>query len=164
MEISVRYLVDGLPELRAADGKSDWVDLYAAETVTMSAGEYRLIRLGVAIALPDGFRPSATASCKRNALKSKNICIRSSRRFTGEKQAKRDAPARFFRFPQRHGAHTESCYASSTGVMHFIGFRRNARPRQNVLSIFRRPIDIETNIIPNRWSKLPFVYQAGMFP
>ena len=55
MEISVRYLVDGLPELRAVDGKSDWVDLYAAETVTMSAGEYRLIRLGVAIALPDGY-------------------------------------------------------------------------------------------------------------
>ncbi|MBQ9617897.1 MAG: deoxyuridine 5'-triphosphate nucleotidohydrolase [Oscillibacter sp.] len=53
--ILVRYLADGLPELGYIDGKSDWVDLYAAETVTLSAGDFRLIPLGVAIALPDGY-------------------------------------------------------------------------------------------------------------
>jgi dUTP pyrophosphatase len=52
----VRYLADGLPELRYVNGTaSDWVDLYAAETVTLAAGEFRLIPLGVAIALPDGY-------------------------------------------------------------------------------------------------------------
>ena len=55
MELLIRYLAEDLPELRPIDGKSDWVDLYAAETVTMSAGDFRLIPLGVAIALPDGY-------------------------------------------------------------------------------------------------------------
>lgn len=33
----------------------DWVDLRAAETVTMKAGEYQLIPLGVAMELPNGY-------------------------------------------------------------------------------------------------------------
>ena len=37
------------------DGKSDWIDLHTAEEVTMKAGEYRLIPLGLAIALPEGY-------------------------------------------------------------------------------------------------------------
>lgn len=51
----VRYFADDLPPLRYVDGKSDWIDLYAAETVRMSAGDFRRIPLGVAIALPDGY-------------------------------------------------------------------------------------------------------------
>ena len=53
--LKIRYLTDGLPELRYVGGKSDWIDLYAAETVALSAGDFRLVRLGVAIALPDGY-------------------------------------------------------------------------------------------------------------
>lgn len=33
----------------------DWIDLRAAETVAMEAGEYRLISLGVSMKLPDGY-------------------------------------------------------------------------------------------------------------
>ena len=54
-ELLVKYLVPDLPELRYVDGKSDWIDLCAAEDVSLSAGEYRLIPLGVAIALPEGY-------------------------------------------------------------------------------------------------------------
>ena len=54
-EIRVKYFAEGLPELRYVDGKSDWIDLCAAETVTLRGGEYRRIPLGVAIALPDGY-------------------------------------------------------------------------------------------------------------
>ena len=54
-EIRIRYLVEDLPELCYFAGKSDWIDLYAAESVTLHAGEYRLIPLGVAIALPAGY-------------------------------------------------------------------------------------------------------------
>ncbi|MBQ9347740.1 MAG: deoxyuridine 5'-triphosphate nucleotidohydrolase [Oscillibacter sp.] len=54
-EIQVRYLAEGLPELRYVDGKSDWIDLCAAEEVRLRAGEYRLIPLGVAVALPEGY-------------------------------------------------------------------------------------------------------------
>ena len=54
-EIKVKYFVDDIDELCYVDGKSDWIDLHAAEDVTMKAGEFRLIPLGVAIALPEGY-------------------------------------------------------------------------------------------------------------
>ena len=54
-EIKVKYFVDGIDELTYVAGKSDWIDLHAAEDVTLHAGEYRLIPLGVAMALPEGW-------------------------------------------------------------------------------------------------------------
>lgn len=33
----------------------DWIDLRSAETVTLEAGEYRLISLGISMKLPDGY-------------------------------------------------------------------------------------------------------------
>ena len=54
-EIKVKYFVDGIDELCTVAGKSDWIDLHAAEEVTLKAGEFRLIPLGVAIALPEGW-------------------------------------------------------------------------------------------------------------
>ena len=54
-EIKVKYFADGIDELCYVDGKSDWIDLHAAETVELKSGEFRLIPLGVAIALPDGY-------------------------------------------------------------------------------------------------------------
>ena len=54
-EIKVKYFVDGIDELCYVVGKSDWIDLRCAEEVTMKAGEFRLIPLGVAIALPEGY-------------------------------------------------------------------------------------------------------------
>lgn len=53
-EVKVKYLVEGLEELRCVPG-SDWVDLRCAEDVTLRAGEFRLIPLGVAVALPEGY-------------------------------------------------------------------------------------------------------------
>jgi len=53
-ELKVKYFVDGLDELRCVPG-SDWVDLRAAEDVVLKAGDFRLIPLGVAIALPEGY-------------------------------------------------------------------------------------------------------------
>ena len=54
-EIKVKYFVDGIDELCYVAGKSDWIDLHAAEEVTLKAGEFRLIPLGVAMALPEGY-------------------------------------------------------------------------------------------------------------
>lgn len=54
-EIKVRYFSEDLPELCYIAGKSDWIDLYLAEEATLHAGEYRLLPLGVAIALPEGY-------------------------------------------------------------------------------------------------------------
>ena len=54
-ELKIKYFVDGIDELCYVAGKSDWIDLHAAEEVTLKAGEFRLIPLGVAIALPEGY-------------------------------------------------------------------------------------------------------------
>lgn len=53
--IKIQYLDDSIPKLGYVDGKSDWIDLAAAETVVLKAGEFRLIHLGVAMKLPESF-------------------------------------------------------------------------------------------------------------
>ena len=55
MQIQIKYFNENMERLRLVDGKSDWVDLRAAEEVTMKAGEFRLIPLGVAMQLPAGY-------------------------------------------------------------------------------------------------------------
>lgn len=54
-KIRVKYLSDKIEKLCYIDGKSDWIDLRSAEDIEMKAGEFRLIPLGVAIALPKGY-------------------------------------------------------------------------------------------------------------
>ena len=53
--IRIRYLSDKIEKLRAIDGKSDWIDLRAAEDVVMKKGDFYLIPLGVAMQLPEGY-------------------------------------------------------------------------------------------------------------
>lgn len=53
--IQIQYLNDQIERLRYIDGKSDWIDLRSAEEVTMKAGDFRLIHLGVAMKLPEGY-------------------------------------------------------------------------------------------------------------
>lgn len=52
--IKICYHDKSLPELQKIGGKSDWVDLYAAEDVSMEMGDFRLISLGVSMELPAG--------------------------------------------------------------------------------------------------------------
>ena len=55
MKIRIKYFSSEIEKLRLIGGKSDWVDLRAAEHVVMKAGEFRLIPLGVGMALPEGY-------------------------------------------------------------------------------------------------------------
>ena len=55
--IKIQYLNDEIERLRYIDGKSDWIDLRAAEEVELKAGEFKLIHLGVAMQLPEGYDP-----------------------------------------------------------------------------------------------------------
>lgn len=55
IEITIQYLNDAIKRLEYIDGKSDWIDLRAAEHVELKSGEFRLINLGVAMQLPDGY-------------------------------------------------------------------------------------------------------------
>lgn len=53
--IKIKYFTDKIEKLTYIDGKSDWIDLRAAEDVTLKQGEFKLIPLGVAMELPKGY-------------------------------------------------------------------------------------------------------------
>jgi len=53
--IKIVYHDPTMPKIVNVEGKSDWYDLRAAETVELKAGEYKLISLGVSMRLPDGY-------------------------------------------------------------------------------------------------------------
>lgn len=55
VNLKVKYLSNEIEHLRFIDGKSDWIDLRSAENVTLKAGEFKIIKLGVAIKLPAGY-------------------------------------------------------------------------------------------------------------
>lgn len=54
MPIKIKYFVEGLEPIHKI-GVGDWIDLRAGERVEMKKGEYRLIRLGVGMILPDHY-------------------------------------------------------------------------------------------------------------
>ncbi len=54
-KIRIKYLSDKIEKLCYIGGKSDWIDLRCAETVELKKGEFKLLPLGVAIALPKGY-------------------------------------------------------------------------------------------------------------
>ena len=53
--IKIKYFTDKIDKLCYIAGNSDWIDLRVAEDVVMKKGEFRLIRLGVAMELPQGY-------------------------------------------------------------------------------------------------------------
>ncbi len=54
-QIRIQYLDETIEKLTYIDGKSDWIDLRSAMDVTLKAGEFKLIHLGVAMQLPEGY-------------------------------------------------------------------------------------------------------------
>lgn len=54
-KIRIKYFCEDMEKLAYIDGKSDWIDLRASETVELKAGEFKLIPLGVAMELPKGY-------------------------------------------------------------------------------------------------------------
>lgn len=54
MEIQIKYFVDDIEKIEKIE-KGDWIDLRSAEEVTLKAGEFKLIKLGVGMILPQGY-------------------------------------------------------------------------------------------------------------
>lgn len=52
--IKVKYFDDEITRIKCI-ANGDWCDLRAAETVEMKKGEFRLIPLGIAMQLPEGY-------------------------------------------------------------------------------------------------------------
>lgn len=54
-QIRIKYFTDKIDKLEYIAGKSDWIDLRASEEVELKAGDFKLIPLGVAMELPQGY-------------------------------------------------------------------------------------------------------------
>jgi len=54
MQIKIKYLSDKIEKIKKSD-IGDWIDLRASENIEMKSGEYKLIPLGLAMKLPDGY-------------------------------------------------------------------------------------------------------------
>ena len=52
--IRIKYFTDEIEKVNKID-KGDWIDLRAAQTVELKAGEFKLIPLGIAMQLPKGY-------------------------------------------------------------------------------------------------------------
>lgn len=52
--IKIKYFDQGIEKIQKIS-KGDWIDLRSAERVELKAGEYKLLRLGVGMILPDGY-------------------------------------------------------------------------------------------------------------
>ena len=57
MNIKIKYHNKGIEKMTQIPN-GDWIDLRAAETVTLKAGEFKLISLGVSMKLPDDYEAS----------------------------------------------------------------------------------------------------------
>lgn len=54
-KIIIKYFTDKIDKLIYINGKSDWIDLRAAEDMKIEAGTFAMIPLGVAMKLPEGY-------------------------------------------------------------------------------------------------------------
>lgn len=52
--IKIKYLSPYIDKIKQLD-KSDWIDLRSSESISMKKGEFKLIPLGIAIELPQGY-------------------------------------------------------------------------------------------------------------
>lgn len=59
MNIRIKYFDKEMPRITNIEGKSDWYDLRSAIDVEMKKGEFKLIPLGIAMELPEGYEAHA---------------------------------------------------------------------------------------------------------
>ena len=52
--IEIKYFVDDIDKIEKIEN-GDWIDLRAAETVEMHKGDFKLIKLGIGMKLPEGY-------------------------------------------------------------------------------------------------------------
>lgn len=55
MKIQIKYHNKNIPKIKKIE-QGDLIDLYAAETVEMKAGDFKLISLGISVKLPWGYK------------------------------------------------------------------------------------------------------------
>lgn len=78
MQIKIKYFTDQIDKLTKIT-QGDWIDLRSAETITLKAGDFKLIPLGVAMQLPAGYEahiaPRSSSFKKWGILQTNSIGI-----------------------------------------------------------------------------------------
>jgi dUTP pyrophosphatase len=74
LKIKIKYLRDIEPVAAIPNG--DWIDLRCAETMSLTAGQYVQIPLGVAMQLPDGYE--ALVAPRSSTFKNYGILLANS--------------------------------------------------------------------------------------
>lgn len=95
MQIKIKYLDETQTRISKIE-QGDWIDLRAAEDVTIKKDEFKLVPLGVAMELPEGYRDEdghAHASKERRCRKHILVSIKCK----GFRENK-EAPLGEFRF------------------------------------------------------------------
>ena len=73
--VKVMYHDEELEKIQKIS-KGDWLDLRAAEDVTMKAGEHKLINLGVSMELPEGYE--AILAARSSLFKNTGLLVTNS--------------------------------------------------------------------------------------
>lgn len=77
-QIKIMYHNKNMGKIESID-VGDWIDLRAAETITMTAGDFRLISLGIAMKLPEGYEahmaPRSSTFKKWGVLQANSIGV-----------------------------------------------------------------------------------------
>ena len=55
MIVKIKYHNKDIEKLRFIEDKSDWIDLRVAEDISLKAGDFAMINLGVSIEIPEGY-------------------------------------------------------------------------------------------------------------
>lgn len=78
LQIQVKYFDKFMPKLEKIS-KGDWIDLRNSEEVTLKAGEFKLIPLGIGMKLPPGYEaitaPRGSSFKKYNFLQCNSIGV-----------------------------------------------------------------------------------------
>ncbi len=59
MQIKIKYFDPEMPKITNIEGKSDWYDLRSAIDIELKKDEFKLIPLGIAMELPEGYEAYA---------------------------------------------------------------------------------------------------------
>lgn len=77
-KIKIKYFDDEIEQIQKIS-VGDWIDLRSAERVELKAGEYKLLRLGVGMILPDGYEahvlPRSSTPSKFGIMMANNMGV-----------------------------------------------------------------------------------------
>lgn len=94
LKIKIHYFSDDLPRLQTTK-IGDWIDLYCAQDMTLKAGDFALVPLGVSMQLPEGTRleprpgrrRSSAGACFRQTLSASSTTAIAERTTSGSSRS-----------------------------------------------------------------------------